>query len=105
MNEYGYLDPSQNQISALRKMEQFQGNVQDGIEHIDYPSYFWLVEFGDWKKQKLYWVDMVTYQIYDPVTMECQSSHLLRITAHPIPAIKKRRTIYKNNKARLEAEE
>lgn len=95
----GYLDPSQSQISAIRKLEQFQGDVIDTIQNIVHPSYFWLIEFGEWKKQKLYWVDCSTYQLYDPQTKLVQSGRFLRLDSHPVPAKKRRRAVYKNNKS------
>ena len=92
-------EPNQNQLRILRKGEQYNGAVRDILQGIDHPTIFWLVEIGEWAKQKLYWVDISTWQIYDPVTGYIQSGDYLKLKGHPKLSNKKLRVIRKNHLA------
>jgi hypothetical protein len=90
-------EPNQNQLRELRKEEQYSGIVRDTIQYIDHPSTFWIVEIGPWEKQKSYLIDILTYQIYDPVTGLCQSSDFLKLVDNIKKATKRYRVNRKNN--------
>lgn len=94
------LEPNQNQLRDLRREDQFQATVRDFLYGEDHPSNFWLIELGPWEKQKLYWVDCRTWQVYDPQTKYCMSGQYMKLKDHPVEAKKKLRSVMRNHKTK-----